>query len=66
MILELARQSAGAGLGVFIGVLIGLSIRRRKGKTEGLISDSVPLTAAAAGGLALLAMMAFTWMQRTM
>lgn len=54
----LAVQSAAPALGVFIGALIGLSLRRRSGKTGGLLAGSVFLSASAAGGLALLVMMA--------
>ncbi len=55
--MALLVQSAGAGLGVFAGTLIGLSIRKRSGKTEGLLAGSAVLTAAAAGFLALGVMM---------
>ena len=55
--LTLLVQSAGAGLGVFAGTLIGLSIRKRGGKTQGLLAGSVVLTAIAAGLLALVVMM---------
>ncbi len=48
MIQQLAIQSLGTGIGVFLGVLIGLGIRKRKGKTEGLLGGSVLLTASAA------------------
>lgn len=61
MIQQLAIQSLGTGIGVFIGVLIGLGIRKRKGKTEGLLGGSVLLTASAAAGLAMLVMMAMKY-----
>ena len=61
MIGALVQQSAGAAIGVFVGVLIGLSIRKRRGKSEGLLGGSVFLTASAAGGAALIAMMAVTY-----
>ncbi len=57
MIQQLAIQSLGTGIGVFLGVLIGLGIRKRKGKTEGLLGGSVLLAASAAAGLAMLVMM---------
>ena len=47
--------------GVFIGVLLGMTLRKRKGKTEGLLGGSILLTASAAAGLALIVMMAFTY-----
>lgn len=56
--MALLLQSAGAGIGVFAGTLIGLSFRKRSGKTEGLLAGSAVLTAAAAGFLALIVMMA--------
>ena len=62
MIGELVRASAGAGIGVFVGVLIGLSMRKRAGKTDGLLGNSVLLTASAAGGAALLVMMLVTYL----
>lgn len=53
----LAVQSAGPAIGIFVGVLIGLGMRRRAGKTDGLLGNSVLLTSSAAGGAALLVMM---------
>ncbi|SPF80673.1 hypothetical protein [Pseudoprimorskyibacter insulae] len=58
MIAQLVQSSAGAAIGVFLGCLIGLSLRKRSGKREGLLGDSVLLTSSAAGGVALLVMMA--------
>lgn len=53
MILGLAQQSAGIAIGTFIGVLIGLSSRRRRGATQWMLGGSVTLTAlvAALGAL---------------
>ncbi|MCR8546966.1 hypothetical protein M4578_03930 [Salipiger sp. P9] len=62
MIQQLAIQSLGAGVGVFIGVLIGLSIRKRKGRTDGLLGGSVFVTASAAAGLAMIVMMAMKYL----
>ena len=59
MLQQLVLDSAGAAIGVFVGVLIGLGVRKRKGNTEGLLGGSVLLTASAAAGLALLVMMAY-------
>ncbi|MEP4195906.1 MAG: hypothetical protein ABJL99_09750 [Aliishimia sp.] len=52
-------QSAGAGIGVFLGTLIGFSIRKRSGKTEGLLAGSILMTAVVAGLLALAVMMTY-------
>ena len=62
MIAELVQSSAGAAIGIFVGCLIGLSIRKRAGKTEGLLGQSVLLTASAAGGAALIVMMIVTYL----
>ncbi|MEO9821931.1 MAG: hypothetical protein ABJ370_06770 [Paracoccaceae bacterium] len=62
MIAELVQASAGAGVGVFAGCLIGLGMRKRAGKADGLLSNSVLLTASAAGGAALLVMMLITYL----
>ncbi|MEM6372660.1 MAG: hypothetical protein AAF727_07765 [Pseudomonadota bacterium] len=48
MILTLATQSIGVPAGTFIGLLIGLGMRRRAGKTEGLLRGSLVLTALVA------------------
>ncbi|ANT59413.1 MULTISPECIES: hypothetical protein [Roseobacteraceae] len=61
MLQQLVLESAGAAIGVFLGVLIGLGVRKRKGNTEGLMANSVLLTASAAAGLALIVMMAFRY-----
>ncbi|AWI83865.1 hypothetical protein CEW88_09350 [Alloyangia pacifica] len=61
MLQQLVLDSAGAAIGVFVGVLIGLGVRKRKGNTEGLLGGSVLLTASAAAGVALLVMMAFRY-----
>ena len=54
-------KSAGVGVGIFLGTLLGLGFRSRSGKTEGLLRGSVLLTALVVGVAALLAMMLFTW-----
>lgn len=41
----LAMKSAGVAIGVFVGVVIGLNLRAKKGKREGLFRDSVFATA---------------------
>ena len=61
MLLDLAIQNSGAGLGVFLGILIGLGVRRMSGRPDGqLVAGSILLTALAAGLLALVAMMLFS------
>jgi hypothetical protein len=61
MINALAVQSLGPALGAFLGVLIGLGLRRRSGKTGGVMGGSIFLTASAAGGIALIVTMAITY-----
>lgn len=61
LLLFLAMKSAGVGVGIFLGTLIGLGMRKQKGKTEGLLGGSVIVTALAAGALAMTAMMAMTY-----
>ena len=66
MTLDLLRflliKSAGVGIGVFVGVLLGLGYRRRSsGKTDGLLAGSVALTALAVGAAAWVTMMVITW-----
>ena len=61
MIQELVQSSAGAAVGIFIGCLLGLGMRKRAGKSEGLLGNSVFLTASAAGGASLLVMMAVNY-----
>ncbi|MCE8008242.1 hypothetical protein [Aestuariivita sp.] len=63
---QLVLQSLAPALGVFIGALIGFSVRRRRGKTGGLIEQSVFLTASAAGGAALLVAMGYNYFLRSM
>ncbi|HBM58565.1 MAG TPA: hypothetical protein DD444_05190 [Citreicella sp.] len=58
MMQELVQQSAGVGLGVFLGLLLGLGLRKRQGRSGGLLGGSVILTASAAGGVALIVTMA--------
>ncbi len=58
---QLMQGSLGVGLGTSIGVLIGMSMRKRRGETGGLIAGSVFVTSAAAGALAMSAMMLFKW-----
>jgi hypothetical protein len=41
----LAMKSAGVAVGVFLGVVIGLSMRASKGNRQGLFRDSVFATA---------------------
>ncbi|MGY9050062.1 hypothetical protein P775_09690 [Puniceibacterium antarcticum] len=62
MLMYLFMKSAGVGVGVLLGCLIGLSIRSRKGKTEGLLAESVILTSVAAALVGLCFMMLITYM----
>ena len=48
MIATLALQSIGIPAGTFIGILLGLGMRRRSGKTDGLLGGSLLLTALVA------------------
>ncbi len=59
----LAMASAGVGVGTFIGALIGLGMRQRKGNSEGLIAGSVLLTslAVAVGAMGLVMIMKAMW-----
>jgi|GEM_PF-676248 len=52
MIATLALQSIGIPAGTFLGILIGLGMRRRSGKTDGLIGGSLLLTALVAAAVA--------------
>lgn len=58
----LFMESAGVGLGIFIGVLIGFGMRKRRGKSDSLVAGSVVLTALAAGALAQVVMMLITYL----
>lgn len=49
MLAEAVNQTVGVGLGVFIGTLIGVGLRARKGQRSGLVQDSVWKTAVLAG-----------------
>ncbi|MHC0053901.1 hypothetical protein [Actibacterium sp. D379-3] len=53
VIMAAVTQSAGIGIGTALGTAFGLTLRKRAGKTEGLIGGNVALTALAAGLLAL-------------
>ncbi|MHA6323600.1 hypothetical protein [Roseivivax sp. CAU 1753] len=63
LLIWLVAKSAGAAIGVFIGAFVGFVIKARRGRTDGLIRGSATLTALAAGLLALVVMMVFTWMR---
>ncbi|MBS0123964.1 hypothetical protein [Thetidibacter halocola] len=52
MIAQAINATAGIGIGVFLGCLIGFGIRARSGKREGLVMGSVWKTAVLAGMLA--------------
>lgn len=61
--IALAISSAGVGVGTFIGALIGLGLRQRKGNSEGLIAGSLLLTSlvVASGAMGLMMVMKATW-----
>jgi hypothetical protein len=48
----LAMKSSGVAVGVFLGVLIGLSLRAKKGNRDGLFRNSVYATAFLASMIA--------------
>ena len=57
-LIALAIDSAGVGVGVFVGMLIGLSVRRKRvGSDEGLIGNSVFVSALVLGLAAMATMM---------
>ena len=57
----LMQQSLGVGVGMTIGSLIGLGIRKTRGNTEGLIGGSVIITAGVIGFVCMAVMMLITW-----
>ena len=57
LFLHLAGQTAGVGVGVFIGALLGLSMRARGGNRGGLFRGSVLATAFLASMAAWATMM---------
>jgi hypothetical protein len=54
---QLMQQSVGVGAGIAFGSMGGFGIRKRAGKTEGLIGGSVLVTSAVAGMVAMSVMM---------
>ncbi|MFZ7089628.1 hypothetical protein [Primorskyibacter sp. 2E233] len=54
MFAEAIHQTAGIGVGVFVGTLIGFGLRARSGKTDGLVQGSVWKTAVLVGFAAWL------------
>ena len=57
----LMQQSLGVGVGMMVGSLIGLGIRKQRGNTEGLIGSSVIVTSGVIGFVCLAVMMLITW-----
>jgi len=52
MLAQAINQTAGAGIGIFLGSLIGFYLRGRSGKTQAyLLRDNMLLTALVAGML---------------
>ena len=60
---HLALSSAGVGVGTFVGVLIGLIARRRKGKSDMLFRESVVATAFLAAACAMAVMMTVNYLR---
>jgi hypothetical protein len=56
----LIQQSAGIGAGVTLGALLGLSIAKRRGNSRVLVADSVFITSALVGFLAMAVHMLVT------
>lgn len=54
---QLMQQSVGVGAGIAFGSMVGFGLRKRAGKTEGLIGGSVLVTSAFAGMVAMSVMM---------
>lgn len=54
---QLMQQSVGVGAGIAIGSTVGFGLRKRSGKTEGLIAGSVFVTSAICGMVAMGVMM---------
>ncbi|MEZ5675411.1 hypothetical protein SAMN06265173_14714 [Thalassovita litoralis] len=59
---QLMQQSIGVGAGSTIGALIGFSIAKKRGKTKALVADSVFITAALVGFLAMAVNMGITYL----
>lgn len=55
MIAMAIYQTAGIGIGIFLGAVLGFSIQARKGNRDNLVRDSVVMTAVLAGMLAWVA-----------
>ncbi|MBR9844353.1 MAG: hypothetical protein GYB25_14425 [Rhodobacteraceae bacterium] len=59
---QLMQQSAGIGAGVTLGGLIGFSIVKKRGNAKALIAESVFITSALAGFLAMAVHMLVTYL----
>ncbi|MDV4144212.1 MULTISPECIES: hypothetical protein [Shimia] len=59
---HLMQQSAGIGAGVTLGALVGLSIAKKRGNSKALVADSVFITAALVGFLAMAVHMLVTYL----
>ncbi len=58
---QLMQQSAGVGAGIALGSAVGFSLRKRAGKSTGLLADSVFVTSAVCGMVAMAVMMLITY-----
>ena len=60
MLAQAIHDSAGVGVGIFLGCLIGLSMLKRQGRASGVIlRDNVMFTALVVGMVAWLAFAVF-------
>lgn len=60
---QLMQQSVGVGAGIALGSTVGFGIRKRSGKSEGLIAGSVFVTSAVCGMVAMGVMMAIIYVK---
>jgi len=59
----LVVKSAGVGLGIFLGALLGLSVRKSRGNKEGLLAGSVIATSFVFGLAAMAVFMLITYLR---
>lgn len=54
---QLMQESAGVGAGIALGSLVGLSIHKKRGRSSALVGNSVIVTSALFGMVAMAVMM---------